>query len=517
VARNAAETFNECGFDMIYLDALDGEDILGGRENSWHYGSKFVFEIWKRLKRPALMEMSTFHHHLWYVRSRHGAWDHPTRSHKRFIDKHCKANAGCRQMFLPAHLGWWALKTWSGAQGEPTFSDDIEYLMCKCIGLDTGMSMMGIDPSTIASKPALPRLADIIKRYENLRHSGQVPAEIKAKLQEPGQEFTLIGSLEKGWQFQPTQYAKYKVTSADSPSSTWHTTNKFAAQPLRLRIEALMSAGPYDAADNITLADFAKADELKHARSAPGVSATLAPSNVQVKTGAASGCFSASHTQAGSSNTWTQFQKKFAPSLNLAAQQAMGVWVYGDGQGQVLNLQAQSPSHVSHADGDHYIIVDFTGWRYFELIEPEGQRHASYKWPYGGIYATYRERVHHHNVEHLSLWYNNLPAGKKATCYLSPVKALPLVNTRLINPAVTIGDKTVVFPVEIESGSYLEFNSPDDCKLFGRDGKLLADVKPQGPVPILAPGDNLLKFAATSPPGISARANVTVIGQGKVL
>ena len=30
VAASTAEAFNQCGFDMIYFDALDGEDILGG-------------------------------------------------------------------------------------------------------------------------------------------------------------------------------------------------------------------------------------------------------------------------------------------------------------------------------------------------------------------------------------------------------------------------------------------------------------------------------------------------------
>lgn len=94
---------------------------------------------------------------------------------------------------------------------------------------------------------------------------------------------------------------------------------------------------------------------------------------------------------------------------------------------------------------------------------------------------------------------------------------MPLVNTRLIKPAVSIGDRTIVFPVEIESGCYLEFNSPSDCKLFNRSGKLLSDVKPQGPVPVLATGDNLVKFASNSPAGVSARANVTVISRGKVL
>ncbi|MCB1471042.1 MAG: hypothetical protein KDK08_28645, partial [Rhizobiaceae bacterium] len=146
VAAKTAEAFNTCGFDMIYLDALDGEDILGGHENGWHYGSKFVYEIAKRLDRPALMEMSTFHHHLWVVRARHGAWDHPTRSHKKFIDIHSQANEQIRRNFLPGQLGWWAFKTWTGPQGEPTFPDDIEYLMGKCLGTDTGFSLMGIDP-----------------------------------------------------------------------------------------------------------------------------------------------------------------------------------------------------------------------------------------------------------------------------------------------------------------------------------------------------------------------------------
>ena len=40
-----------------------------------------------------------------------GAWDHPTRSHKQFIDIHCAGQRASRRMFLPGQLGWWALKT----------------------------------------------------------------------------------------------------------------------------------------------------------------------------------------------------------------------------------------------------------------------------------------------------------------------------------------------------------------------------------------------------------------------
>lgn len=69
VAARTAEVYNQCDFDMIYLDALDGTDILGRWPNSYkYYANKFVFSLCGALKRPAIMEMSTFNHHLWFAR-----------------------------------------------------------------------------------------------------------------------------------------------------------------------------------------------------------------------------------------------------------------------------------------------------------------------------------------------------------------------------------------------------------------------------------------------------------------
>jgi hypothetical protein len=514
VAARTAETFNECGFDMIYFDALDGEDILGGAENAWHYGSRFVYEVWKRLTRPALIEMSTFHHHLWCVRSRHCAWDHPNRSHKKFVDLHVASNDETRRMFLPGELGWWALKSWSGPQGEPTFPDDIEYLMAKCLGTDTGFALMGIDPTTAKTVAALPRLAGIIKRYEDLRHAKKVPEAIKARLRRPGEEFTLEGSLETGWRFRPVDYAKHKVESAEQWSSVWKTTNRFGRQPLRVRIEALMAAGPYDAPGNPTVAEFQAETEFASRAAQQGVTIALAPSRAQVKAGTTSGCLAAQSERPSPTGAWARVEKRFAPPLDLSARQALGLWVYGDGLGEVLNLQLRSPHHLSGGIGDHYIVIDFTGWRYFELIEPEGARHAELAWPYGDIYSIYRESVQFGQIETLGLWYNRLPPGKKVACYLSPIKALALAPLRLTNPAITVGGQTIVFPAEIDSGSYLEFLGPGDCKLYGPQGQLVREVKPEGPIPMLDPGENRVEFRATTA-GSSPRAHVTVITQGE--
>jgi hypothetical protein len=518
VAAKTAEIFNECGFDMIYLDALDGEDVLGGADQSWHYGSQFVFEIWKRLKRPALMEMSTFHHHLWYVRSRMGAWDHPTRSHKRFIDVHCAANEDNRRMFLPGQLGWWAVKTWSGAQGEPTFADDIEYLCCKALGSDTGLSLMGIAPDSINTVGALPRLAEVFRRYETLRQGGYFPEAVKAKLRVPGDEFTLAQGSDGKWRVRPVEYARHKVEGINGWSNTWQVRNRFGRQPAQLRIEALLSAGPYDAPDNVTVADFRDAADFSDRAAQAAVEANLKSSTEQVKVGGVSGCFTALSTRKRRNGSWAKVAKPFPTPLNISERQALGVWVCGDGQGEVLNLQLRCPEHVVAGIGEHYIVVDFTGWRYFELIEPEGERYGDYRWPYGSAYAIYRESIDYGQIASLGLWYNNLPPGKQATCYLSPVEALPLVKQTLVNPRVTIGGRTMEFPVTIETGSYLEFRSKSDCKLYDPQGKLVQEVQPVGHAPTLAAGSNQVTFECEAPvQGPNPRAYVTVISQGEAL
>lgn len=522
VAENAASTFNECGFDMMYLDALDGEGILAGNDLAWHYGSKFVFDIATRLNKPALFEMSTFHHHLWYVRARMGAWDHPTRSHKRFIDEHVAANQGGAGMFLPMNLGWWSVQSWSDGpaalQKEPTYPDDIEYLMTKCLASDSGISLMGVNPDSIDKTPAYQRLAPIFRQYEDLRHAKYFPETIKEKLRAPGEDFTLEQAPDGAWRFRPAQYDKHKVQGIDGWSNHWTVKNRFAAQPAQFRIEALMAAAPYDAPEGTVIEDFSKPETLTTRTSEKGVTSAIETSTQEVKTGSASGCFTALSDRPEANGAWTQVGKQFTPSLSIADKEALGMWVHGDGKGELLNVQMRSPQYTANGGiGDHYVTIDFTGWRYVELMELEGGHILDYRWPYGGGYSVYRESVDFNQVDTLSFWYNQLPQNEKVCCYLSPLKALPLKPTKLINPQVTLGGKTLRFPVEIETGAYLEFHSLTDCRLYDPNGALLSEVKPEGEIPTLLAGENSLEFTCESPEGTHARARVVTIARGEPL
>ena len=109
----------------------------------------------------------------------------------------------------------------------------------------------------------------------------------------------------------------------------------------------------------------------------------------------------------------------------------------------------------------------------------------------------------------------NLPAGKEAKCYLSPIKALPIRKNIIQNPKLEINRQTVEFPVEIESGGYIEFKSMANSKLFGPDGSFIRDVKPVGVAPTLQKGDNKLSFNCNKNQDVSDRARVTISSVGE--
>jgi hypothetical protein len=253
IAKNHAEVVNECDFDGIYLDAIDGSSILRGPDECWYWADKFVFEIQKHLKKPVGMEMSAMWHHFWQYRTRWQAWDYPRRGQKRFIDIHAATvNGG---LLLPLHLGWWNFHSFDPPQVEPSYSDVVEYLGAKLIGWDAGISLTGaINQESLKAVPLFRRAVDTLRTCEDLRHAGIFDGAVKARLRETGKDFSLFQDGQGQWRFRPAQYDGHTVAASEPWSQSWSTVNSFADQPVKLRIEALMSAQSYDYPENIVLA-----------------------------------------------------------------------------------------------------------------------------------------------------------------------------------------------------------------------------------------------------------------------
>lgn len=537
IAKNTADVVNACGFDGIYFDAIEGIQYMWGKENYWYYGGRFVFEVAKHLKKPVGMEYAGMMHSWWHYRSRYQAWDAAARGYKRFLDIHIASmNAGeeyqhgawrghrpdiekfapmdgCA-LYLPFQFGWWRFRVWGGAQSEPCFSDDIEYLCCKMIGHDAGLSLnSGISESALNQNPVFRDYVGMIKQYEELRHANYFGEPVRKQLRQVGKDFTLFREPGGKWNFRPVTYNKHKVCGLQHASAQWDVENAYAAQPVKLRIEALLSAGLVNSPEPFLLLDPAKAGEINVVQKAQGVTCSTQPASVSVPaTGEPALEVTALSTgTVPIEGAWATIRQKFSSPTNLWGREAIGVWIHGDGNNELLNFKV--------AGTHHYVSIDFTGWKYHELVEAESTRSSDYIWPDGSVYTYYTDWGHtsYKNVQMFELWLNNLPANQRVNVQIGPVKALDITTQALKNPAVCVNAAKITFPVDLSTGMYLEMKSAADCKLYNKDGKVVQEVVPQGTIPLLRHGTNNVMFTCESLNAGATRVQVTVIGEGMPL
>ena len=189
------------------------------------------------------------------------------------------------------------------------------------------------------------------------------------------------------------------------------------------------------------------------------------------------------------------------------------------GQGEVIAVRLESPQHMAYgAIADRYVIVDFTGPRYLTLVETESSRWSDYQWNDGkSVYNAYRETIRFDAVSAVSVWCQNLPPAETAKCRLGPIKALPMLPATLKNPALTVNGERIEFPVELPSGSWLEYDGGSDFAVFGSKGEPLGRHTLKGTPLLLRAGENRLEFLCPSSTGPSPRAKVTLFSQGEEL
>jgi hypothetical protein len=516
LAARHATVVNQCGFDGIYLDAIDGSFILRGGTEGWYWAGKFVVEIQKRLKKTTGMEMSMMVHHFWQYRTRWQAWDFPRRGQKRFIDLHAaEVNGG---LMLPLHLGWWGFWSFAPPQIEPSYPDVIEQLGARLIGWDAGISLTaGVNRDTLRATPLFQRAVDTLRTCEELRHAKVYDAAAKAKLREPGSEFALTKNAAGKTRFRRIQSQAQTVALAEPWTRAWRVTNSFAAQPAKLRIEALMAAAPPGATNATVVGDLRKdAMEAWQRTQANGVSFDVQPSANDAS------CCTLTATNSGQvprNGAWVRLEKRFEPPLNIKDGQALTVEIEGDGSGAVLAFRLECPSHIAYgAVADRYVTLDFTGCRQLTLVETESSRWSDYVWnDQKHLYHMYRETVDFGAIEACSIWLQNLPAGCATKVSLGPIRAVRLCAAAVTNPKITVAGKTIEFPVKLAAGSWIEANGPEDCKVYGAKGESLGQVTPSGDWPVLGAGANDFQFSCEPGEGAQPRARVVTIASGAEL
>jgi len=507
LAQRLGHIFSSCQVDSFYFDGSEGMRSRYGIDALRH-------AIMKKLGSEAQIEASCHGAHNWWFHSRLGAWDHPVWGMKSFHDLHIASARSYRLSdLLATQLGWWAPRPASAiARGH--YLEEMEYFACKNLALNSASSIQGVNVSHAPLPYAIERQMTLLGWYERLRLAGYFDGETLQRIAAPGREFELRRGAGGVWQFAPVVYDPHRAGAEGECS--WPAVNEFGDQPAALRIEALQSALPYGSTSGVALLGGPACAELRIATASPLIEmAVTAAQNERF-----AGAFRVQAANRGSTplGAWASASRSFAPGyLDISACGAVGLWVQGDGSGALLNVQLESPREHMQAFSEHYVTLDFEGWRYCELHfrERDTRRHSCYQWPYHDVHALYRTALNVKYLSSVNIYLNQIPAGGRTAVVLSPVVALPVADSEVVSPAVQINGETLTLPVTLRSGDFIELDPEGRCVHYNRAGDPVADFALAQP-PVLQQGTNAVQFSARRSAENLPRAEITLISRGEL-
>ncbi len=526
LADAIANVYNQTGMDGLYFDGSEG---MGS-----HYGIDTMrWKIFQRLKGDVVAEASSWDHNNWWFHSRLGAWDHPYWAARRTVDAHIKQAKEFRMSnLLQPQLGWWA-PVGPSASWPAQHVDEIEYFACKNLAMDAPMSLQGITAGASPWNARLPEMLTILGWYERLRMANYFETKDLEQLLTPGADFRLRLDDEGHWKLAPVLLSQRRTVGSNDAdpeiqgicNQNWAMDNPQGEQPFRARVEALYSAKPADeSGGKHILVDFSDLRSLSAKRSAQFVAQQLLLEEQDTRLADKNLRIVATNSGETAEGAWAMVSRDYPhPYLNMEPGRAFGLWIKGDGSGALLNLQVQTPNVYHGAISDHYVTLDFTGWRYVELLlrERDAQRMADYAWPYSvyaGSYAICRNTIYPNALSKISIYLNNIPAHGQTDVVISPVLARPLAQNEIRNVSLSVNGKTVQLPVSMDSGHYLELEGEHDCSHYNESGLLLerfTPVCPDGWPVLLAGANDLSIHAESADPKINTRLDVVAKSIGK--
>ena len=505
LADGLANVYNTCNLDEFYFDGSEGMGTRYGVDVMRH-------KIYRRLRanngHSPSIEASCQNANNWWFQTRTATTDHGVYGVRRFHDWHLNwaIENGRLANFLEPQMGWWQPRV-DVPLARGHMLDEMEYFAGKNAGHDAAMSIQGV-----AMRPVpigVRRQLTVLGWYEYPRLARAFTPEAQNYLAGDRTEARLRQNAAGTWDLTDVEWFVHRAGFA--ADRTWSWNGGRTARPAALRVEALYRA---DAATNgcplLKAADFA----AMTSQGAAGVSCTFTP-DVTGEHGAAFRLTAVNNAaERQPTACWAVARRKFDfPGLDCGRDRTtFGAWVKGDGSGALLNLQLTTPGEYNGGISEHYLRLDFTGWRYVTMLirERDAYDYGKYQWPYGGGYAAiYRNFVKPEHVATFAAYLNDIPKGRETSVEIGEVTMFPMAADSFENAVVAIGGETFPVPFKLTSGEYAELDG-GAWTHFSAQGTALARV-PAAKTPILAAGANACTF--TAPEGV--RAEVTAFAFGR--
>ena len=451
----------------------------------------------------------------WWYHSRVGAWDCCHWAPKQFHDFHVEwiKDAQVREAdMLEMQMGWWAPLL--GDQHYPCHKlDDMEYYASRNAGLDASMSISDdVDVARRTLDFHSSRMMTVLGWYERARRAKAFAPGVREAFDCKGAEFRLRQDPVDGvWKVASSKPLSFRAGSRETASRSF----TLASRPRRavLRVEALFSGEVTGGRNAFALTKGVWASAMKISTANGKVSIRV--DETAAEDGVRAFRFSAANDGAKARGAWARATAAFSPYLDAGDRRVLRFKVKGDGSGALLNVQVEAPREYGQAFSEHYVTLDFTGWRDFTMPfrERDAARYPDCEWPYKGYSAVFHRRMRGDHISAVNFYLNEIPAGGSATAEVSDVAIVPLKQTKAVAHAVSVNGKSVAVPFETPSGCFAEL---DDgvWTLYSADGEPM-ERKATGDAVELVAGRNDVSYGGRCEDGALPRAEVTVFALGE--
>jgi len=467
VSQRIADVMNTCDCDGIYFD---GSELLQG--DHAYYNARLQTAYLDKIRRKDLIiQGSSYSPYTWHSMCRMASAD-GFRKIKLWLDKRTPTFQWYFDTLMPLDIGWYAIN----ANIRP---DDIEYVCSRAVGYDSAISVQtstqSLDTVTQARETV-----DLIGRWEDLRRSGRFPEALRKQMRQPGCEFRLTrrGSADvlvpveySAWASNPPSLLPGQVPAndrdplrpPDDVASTLTLANE-RGQPaeIELQLECGELARPgasYEAGGPLELFEGEPANPILNGQQATrdGVTQEITLVSDDVREGRSACRFSATSTIAETGG-WACFGRTLDPPLALRDYAALGLWVKGDGQCELLKVQLWDAAGRAQ---DELIVIGFSGWRYVELPRPTDSK------------------MDYEHVVSLSFYYNGMPGNSTCTTVLDGLKVLSQA-TVMRDPTLIVKGQPCTFPTTMGPGDRLVRRSSGECWLYRTGVRERQRVIPRG-------------------------------------
>ena len=511
VADAIANVYRTCRFDMIYCDGTEG--MMSP------YGMAVMRDkIIGRCAadgRPCLNEDSAGGSSAWWwFHSRVGAWDSTHWAPKTFHDGHVanvkRANVRATDL-LEVQMGWWSPQL-ASEHFPSQMVDEMEYYASRNAGLDASMSIAGFAVSK--KKPMryhICRLMTVLGWYERARRARAFAPGVREGFDAKGAEFRLRQNAAGAWDVTPVQALSHRAKSQETEKMRFSLPTR--PSKVQLRIAALYVGEKPTDRNQLLLTEGVRAETL--ACTTPCANVTLAVAESQADDGRRAFRLTAANRGTKARGAWACATAAFTPYRRPGNKWVLRFRVKGDGSGALLNVQLETPREYGQSLSEHYVTLDFTGWRDFEMPmrERDAHRFYDYEWPYrAAMYSVFHRVLNMANVSAVHYYLNEIPAGGQTAVEVTDVTLVPQRKLETTRQTIQVNGRSLTLPFALTSGEFAELEDGVWTRYTTQGDPL--ERRRTGDAVELTAGANEIVYGGETADGTRPCAELTVFALG---